>query len=309
MSKWLVDTNILYYMSEDDSILERLKAICPNLFWSEISLEELIAGADTEQKYEILKDVFKITTFLNLIVPDTQSYLTEEWFLDPSTNMEEYSCGLMKAVDGVLKSVNFDQIRSLVKDSKELCEAKREIFNKDFSEIVETEALNLQKDGINIKNEDVRNIKILEMFYSLIKDENLKKLLFRIKKTAYSVKNGLLNDAGFDVKSLRELSNRENSINVPEITEPEFLEKKKYYECYTRVYAGYCARRMYQTSKSKYKNDSHDLDIMKYLSRGFSIVTSEKRWVIICKASGLITKYLFRTAKGIDVNLIQNEIL
>jgi len=276
MCKWMLDTNVLYYSVNDPSIYEKLKMLCPNLFWSEISLEELIAGSDTAEKFEVLKIIFNKTKELNLIVPDTQNFLTGEWGLEPVLNSAEYSYGLMRAVQETLAMENFEQFKDLMIDSKSLCEAKREIFNSDFSEVAKNKLSELRRDKINIENVSVKNENIKEMFRCLLEDQNFKKLLSRIKKSAYSIKAGVLDAAGFDVGGLREFGRFENLVSVPEVTDQEFSEKMLYYECYTRVYAGYCARRIYQVSNRKYKNDSHDLDIMKYLSLGFSIVTAEK---------------------------------
>ncbi len=175
-----------------------------------------------------------------------------------------------------------------------MCESKRKMLNDDFTEMA---------------NNNFSTAPILSVFNLLLTDENLKKALMRLKRVAFALSKGLLSGAGHDLLALKKLSEQVSELSVPDVTETEFLKQKKYYEAYLRIYASYGAHRIFQTSPKKHKNDAHDLDIMKYLSRGFSIVTAEKRWKKICAFAGLPVKHLFNSFEGRGISLIVNELI
>lgn len=280
----------MYYMV-DENVLENLLKNCSDIYWSEISLEELVAGATDDLRLKRLQEIFKKTSKLKPVVPDPIIFSPEEWGLDPWTNIGEHSKGLMVAVDEVLKARNQFEIKGLVDESIVLCEAKRKVFNDDFNDLA-------------LRNKSPHPRKVYE---ELLLDHNTKKYLARMKRSAYSLKSGLLSEAGFDVAAIRKLGEQVKELSVPDLTESELMEKRVSFRSILKVYSAYAAQRIFQTSLKKYKNDSHDLDIMKYISKGFSIVTAEKRWKKICSFAGLPVEHLFTTAKGHGISLISND--
>ncbi len=76
MQKLILDTNILYYDIEEN-ITEKLLDVCTNIYWSEVSFEELTARATDELKFKRLQNILK-KAIVKPIVPEALVFGPEE---------------------------------------------------------------------------------------------------------------------------------------------------------------------------------------------------------------------------------------